>query len=79
MKETESHYNYMYSKKFKSEPEKCIPKQKNRGALAIVGTKTRPKESGVKFETIIKSGLLNLERHLSLRKENKIWNTILKS
>lgn len=49
MKEAESHYNYMYSKKFKSEPEKCIPKQKNRGALAIVGTKARPKESGVKF------------------------------
>lgn len=49
MKEAESHYDYMYSKKLKSEPEKCIPKQKNRGALAIVGTKAPPKESGMKF------------------------------
>lgn len=68
MKEAESHYNYMYSKKFKSEPEKCIPKRKNRGALAIVGTKARPKESGVKFLDNYKERIVELRMSPQLKK-----------
>ena len=90
MKETETKSQFNYSKKFKKTRKVHTKQKKQKKSSSKSGDQSMnnwsayrlkwEEESAVKFLTGIKSGLLKAsERHLSLRKEYKLWNTILKT